>query len=785
MLLPAVAQAQHIFHGSVNNKEKQPVAYATVIWQSLPDSTIKATTMADSNGMFSFAVPASKGLLNVRAAGYKTFFKSITDTAFRYADALLQTDSKALGEVTVTASKPLLERKADRTIFNVENSIASVGSDALEALKKAPGVRVDNNDDISLAGKSSVSVMINNKLTQLSGEELAGVLQSIPSDQLSRIEIITTPPAKYDAAGNSGIINIITKKSLKNGLNGNIELGYQQNSSAAQSGNGAFNYRHNRINIYGNGNSYNGSYHPHQEYDIFFPGQQAVQRKDDRTTQIFDRFQLGADYNLSKNAVIGVLYTLGFGGPHWKEDETVVTSMYNTGTGHTDSVMRTSGHRRERGLRNVANLNYEWKMDSTGRKLSADLDYFTRTGRNSRDFVTGNEWSDGTTTGISSDNHTSGKQVIDIRSAKADVEWPTTFARYTFGAKASFIHNTSNNLFQYFNGNTYVTDTGKTNDFDYHENTQALYLSADKELSKKWQLQLGLRGEYTQTKGYSPTLNQTNTNSYFKLFPTVFVQYKPKEDHIFGFNYSRRIERPDFWIMNPFRSYTTATSYEEGNPFLQPSFSNNLELSYTLQSTYTFTVYTQQISDYFTRISKVDTLQQGISFHQANAGKIANYGLTANAVLTPFKWWECNLQLNGYYNKFSASGMAQAVSYGKAAWFAEVSNDFTLNREKTLLAELSGEYQSSQQSDYDVQRTHWTANAGIKKLMLHKQLAVALDVDDIFRTLRTRTYNQFNGTISNSYNDDRCLRFSLSWKFGNRNIQDKRTWKSSMDERAK
>lgn len=767
-LAPVAAFAQQLIHGKVTDAKHLPVSFATVALQRVADSTLITTAATDTNGIFVIAGNGAPAYITVTLPGYNTAVKTVDGDSVFF---VLQEANRQLSGLTVTASKPMIEHKVDRTVFNVETSIASVGSDALEALKKAPGVRVSNTE-IAISGKSSVMVMLNGRLVQFSGEELTALLKSIPADQLARIEVITTPPAKYDAAGNSGIINIVTKKNLRNGLNGNITGSYGQNTFASLATNGAVSYRKDKWNIYGD--FFLNKYRAATIDNVFTPyiDQEWRQYNNQQRTSIFDRGHLGVDYNLTPHSVIGLVYTLGGGGYFFDHDEDITTHIVNT-SGVLDSMLRTKAHTDETGLRNVAELNYEWEMDTAGKKLTANASYFNRTGTRVRGFTTQDFMGDGLPGGLFSTNRTTGRQDITIKTASVDMDLPTKLAMISFGGKVSFIHNTSDNIYEYADTTGYHTDQGKTNYFDYRENTQALYVNAKRSI-KKWEMQLGLRAEYTQTKGYSPTLNQTNLNDYFKLFPTVFVAYTASEKHSFNIAFSRRIERPAFWQLNPFRFYNNANSYSEGNPFLQPSFSTNGELAYSFRSKYTVKAYVQSITALSTFVTIVDTVNKLVISRNANAGKVANYGLSADGSFSPAKRWECTFQVNGYYAVFTSSFYgSNTASYSLPTFYAETNNSFTLNSKRTLLAELGFWYQHRQQSDFDIVASHYNLSAGIKALFFSKRLILAVSGDDILRSTAQRKHNLYNGTRGYYYDDDRNGRFSITWKFGNSNIRQR------------
>ncbi|RYZ49443.1 MAG: TonB-dependent receptor, partial [Sphingobacteriales bacterium] len=743
----------------------------------LPDSALITTEVADSNGHFSIALPNGKsGYIVISSTGYISRNVSLQDKREEYI--VLKPDANLLQDVTIQTSRKLVERRADRTIFNVESSITAVGSDAFDMLKKAPGVQV-NNGNVSIAGKSAVSIMINDRLVQVTGTELEAMLRSMSAGDISKIEVVTAPPAKYDAEGNSGIINIVTKKSQKNGLNGNLTLSSEWRTKASQKIQGAFNYRNGRLNVYGNSNVNRLTFVSEQYTNTAYPDAKQNQMLDQNNRPLFTWSQLGADYNIGKQSVLGLLYT--HGSMDTERDEWITTRFFSGTKMAIDSAISTKAFATDLGRRNVINLNYDWKIDSSGRKLSLNADYFTRGGRNSRDFTIRAVDPNGPKYGIQSDNRTYGDQGTDIISNRADLEWPLAWAKLSAGAKASWIHNYSNNVFNYLSGNDYVNDTGRTNTFDYRENTQALYVNASREWGK-WNAQLGFRAEYTQTRGTSITLSQVNTNRYFKIFPTAYLQYRANDNHSWNINYSRRINRPSFWDMNPFRRYTTATAYEDGNPFLQPSFSNNIELGYAYKSVLAFTFFVQNVKGYATRVSFIDTDNSTFHFSQANAGNELQYGLSATLSFSPLPWWETTTALYASYNKFSSDFYAAGVSYSRPSLSMEMNNTFMLNRSQTLVAELGFEFSSREQSDFDEEYARASLNLGLKALFFRKRFTLALSGSDLLRTDIWQVSNQYNGTFQRSYFDNRMLRVSLGWKFGNQLLKEKRERNSNSDE---
>lgn len=780
--LPAVAQAQRMLKLDVENTASAKLPFAEFrILRS--DSTQLYSGLTDSLGHFEGAVIADAAtILEVGAYGYISRYLSIGAGTSSFASQVhLGAATQALGGITVSSRKPLLERKADRTVFNVESSAAAIGSDGLEMLKRTPGLRV-SEDGIGIAGKSVVSVLINDKIIQISGQELLEMIRAIPADNISRIEVITTPPAKYEAQGSAGLVNIVLKKQLRQGLNGQLTVSYNQHFYSGGGLNGNFNYRKNKLNVFGSGNLFKGTVRDQDLIESPFPGQTQKQERESRRTSMFNRIQLGADYQLSPRMILGVNYTLGQGGWKYLSDERTLATFTNTGTGAADSILRTDSHIRDRGLRNVANVNWEWRADSGGRTITADLDWFSRNGRATQGFINNAFFGDGRPTGNASDNINAGRQQMDIRSGRVDVEWPTAFAKISAGGKATFIHNISDYDFAVRSGSGYETDPLRSNVFDYRENTQAVYLSAGKQLDR-WDFQAGLRMENTQVTGYSQTLNETYRNDYAKLFPTAYVQYKIGEGNSLGLNYSRRIRRPEFWDLNPFRNYLTPNSYDQGNPYLQPSFTDNLELNFLLNERFTFAIFGSSEKQLGTRFSILDTVNQAIIFTRANIGNMDAAGASFSGTFKPFKWWECNAQLRANYNVFSSTyfDAANTFSYRRATWSGDVTNNFILNKKKTWLAEINGRYSSRQAYDFDVQRPVGSVSAAVKAILWEGRFIAGISIQDIFRTEVSQYENMYNGTYQWSYEDERNLHLGLTWKFGNRNVAAKRERKVNED----
>ena len=690
---------------------------------------------------------------------------------------------KQIQEVEIKAKKKLIERKVDRLVFNVENSISATGGDALDALKVTPGIRVQN-DKISMIGKSGMAVMVDDKVIQLSGDDLINYLKTISSDNIKSVEVITTPPAKYDAEGNSGIVNIRLKKAKKNSISGNLRTSYTQATYSLGSLGGSLNYQKDKLTVTSNINYSNGSIAPYQEYTIYYPNFTWFEENKKRSFQNNLGGRLTLDYEINPKTTVGIQYSGVIAQPIVKGKNTSYITNYQS---VLDSLIITPS--RLEMERNTHSLNFHsvTKTDTIGTQYSIDIDYFKFKSNLGNRFNTDTYFSNGIRIPnryISANNISN--QNIDMYSAKLDYEMPLKWINFSFGGKISFINNDSAvSYFDTTNTNS-VFDPTKSNMFNYKENTQALYVSGSKPLSEKWDLQLGLRLESTQTKGYSKTLNQTNKNDYVKLFPTFYLTYKTSENSTLGLNYSRRINRPTYGDLNPFRFYSSAYNYGEGNPFLQPFYIDNAEISFT-HSNYFSSIYVEYITNGFdqvTFVSNDNPVQKVIPY---NFYKQVKIGTTQSYTFTRWKWLESNNMLNIIYAKTTSDlSNAKIPKLSKLTAYFISNNSFVLNKNKTLKAELSFTYLSPSVAGSYITTSWYYFDAGIRYEVFDKKLQIALNAMDIFRTNKVTFIQTVNNIRQESfdYRDTQKIRLSLTWNFGKTlNRQQRET--SNEDEKSR
>lgn len=686
-----------------------------------------------------------------------------------------------LADVQIHSKKPLLEKKIDRTVFNVENSVAAIGTDALELLAKVPGVRV-MNDQVSLVGKGAVNVMINDKLIQLSQDDLSNYLKSISSDQISKVEVITNPPAKYDAQGNNGLINIVLKKVTVEGFRGSINTVFTKATHPTASAGGNLSYRKDKITLNSTFNIRKGSIVPFEQSTIFYPNQTWNVINKDRNFRTVPSGQVGLDYQISKKTLLGLSYNGGLTNFH--SEENISTNVIHP-NGKLDSLLNSDANAKIRSNFNAANLYLKQSLDSTGKQLIINADWFKFDDDKFRFFNNQSYFSDGSLIPNSFAEYLSAsKQNIDLYTLKADIDLPFKTFKFAVGAKLSFIHNESDVAFYKKKNEVYDLDLNQSNVFTYREHTQALYANVNKTF-QKWDFQIGLRGEYTQIDGVS--VNQRNENSYFQLFPTLYVVYRATDQSVWNINYGRRINRPAYRKLNPFRWYSNPFVYAEGNPFLQPSYNNNVEISHAYKSIFISTFSFSNTQDGFNDVNFIDAGSNTQASKPVNFITGYQYHLSNSIVLNPFKNWQTTNQFDVFYS-VSNSSIIQTLSNleGAGAYFSTL-NQFTFNKSKTILADVNFWYQFPTVEGLNENKSQCNLDFGFKTLLLNKKLQLSLNANDILKTNEYRYSSLINNIRQeySNYYDARQIRFTARFNFGNEKIKSQERKAGNDEERRR
>ncbi|WP_205511348.1 TonB-dependent receptor [Longitalea arenae] len=783
--------------GVITDADAQPVESASASLQRAKDSSLVKVAVTDKYGLFEFDnILQGDYFVTVTAVGYKKisskrFTVPVASTYKIPSFQLQKADAKTLGEVTVSAKRPLIENKIDRMVVNVEAAPTNAGASALEVLEKSPGVTVSNEGEISLKGKQGVRVMLDGKPTYLSPADLANLLKNLPASALDQIEIMTNPPARYDASGNSGIINIKTKKSLTEGLNGSISIGgtvsnwkYRSNSweyPVRGTSSINLNYRKGKWNLFAN---YNYNYREGRgslELDRrFFEKDGSLNSTSFTNTQFIGRnnnqtIKAGFDYYANKKNVIGVALTgFGFfGRPYPTSSQTIFRP-----DGSIESVLESRIANRNNFFNYSANINYKHTFDSTGHELTADIDYigYLNSARNTL-YTSIYDNNGGALGGLTLSGDIPG--LINIYSAKADYVRPLkNNLRFDAGFKVSYVKNDNEVKYERNDNGTWKPDN-RSNHFIYRENINAGYISFNKKW-KKWSGQAGLRIENTIAKGKQVTNDSSFTRNYTSLFPTAYINYEASKNHAFTLTYGRRIERPNYQDLNPFIWFLDSLQYRQGNPYLLPQYANNIEFRHTWKGRFTTTINYTLTDDVISQLLKQNTEKRITFLTTDNVAKFKNIGLAINAPFSPVKNWNVNLFVNVfnnryegiYFNSFTGNNDPIDISYTSA--LVNVSNTFTFK--KGWSGEVSGWYRGKAIEQLTIADPMFFLNLGVQKMVIRGKGTLRLNVRDPFhwQQFRGRTlYSDIDVKIFNRW-DNRNITATFSYRFGKSSVAQAR-----------
>lgn len=792
-LFPLQALAQTEETGSISmtvlDDEKKPLPDVSIRVLTASDSLIAKIGITDTLGRATIEdLKPGDYFLEFLSFGFDTYRTAVISINAKNLNAsldqvMLVKMSGDLGEVTIMDKKPFIERQLDKLVLNVENSITAMGSSVLDVLERAPGVIIANGTSINLKGKQGVIVMIDGKPSPLGGEDLINYLRSIPSANIQKIEIITNPSAKYDAAGNAGIINIVFKKDQRLGFNGNFSLSYGQGMYGKPSGATNFNYRNKKLNFFGN-YSYSQPTNFTRFYinRKFFNSDRSVQSVFDQDSFIKSIFhshnsKVGVDYYASPKTVIGVM----FNGNFFTQDRDGFTDARITNS--EDVLLYTSGTKTlldERKINGFGNFNVKHTFDSTGRELTFDADYGKIDWRFNQDFTTNYYDAAGAPT---FDNSTKTIQSggITILSAKTDYLHPIKGGKIEAGLKSSYVE--TDNDIQFYNvfNNNNVFDSTRSNHFIYQENINAAYVNYAREF-KKIDFQLGLRAEHTLANGKQITTGQNFDRNYLYLFPSIFFNRKFSDNHIVSLSYSRRIDRPSYHQLNPFRIFTDPYTSTVGDPQLRPVLTHSADLSYTLKGAYVFSVGYAHSKDVITDVFIQNDTTKASYQTPAN---IQNYDQVYFSASIPFsvKQW-MNSSLNGsvYMNKYSSKFLGGNLNNNSLSFDVNMTNTFMLGN--GWAAELSGYYQSQQAWGLFTIKNLAQITCGVQKTTKSKMTTFKLSVSDITYTNRIAVvvvYQNQDWHTSRTW-DSRVLTFSFVQRFGKNTVAQSRRRNTGVED---
>lgn len=780
--------------GVVLDAANKPVDGATVILLSAKDSATVKTTLGNADGSFVLDnLKANSYRLVVTLLGYQSYKSGTINLSEQQTLKLpaitLMAASKTLKEVSVTAQKQLIEQKIDRTVVNVNALISNVGSNALEVLEKAPGVVVDDNGNISFKGKNGVMVMIDDKPTYLSGEALANYLKSIPASQLDQVELMSDPPAKYDASGNAGIINIKTKRSKEQGFNGTLSAnaGRARYWRSGESLN--INYHVGNINIFANlGYNIQNSYRRLDVGRTYLNAAGNVTSSYTEEAYFYPKTytpnaRIGLDYFLSPKTTIGFILSGTF---TTNNNFNPVNSVIRNGAGGIDSNIvaanSTGSFFNNKGI----NMNYSHQYDKKGRELSFNIDYLNYTSGRDQTFLNSSYNAAGI---LAASQHITADlpAMLNIYAAKADYAHPlSNKAKLETGLKASYV--STDNSANYFNvaNNISTVDNNTSNHFIYKENINAAYISFSKEY-KRLSLQAGLRLENTNITGHqlgnAQSPDSAFTQHYTNLFPTAYLLYKLDTvgSNTLKLAYGRRIDRPYYQDLNPFITILDKYSQWEGNPFLRPQFAHEFELTYAYKSLFSIGIDHNIVNDYRVEYD----FQKGNIFSATtmNLGQRIHWALEFYMALNPVKWWNFTLNTELDHNNYVGQLATLNVNTTTTYLYLNYINQFNLSHGWN--SEVSLFYLSP---STDSQFTHiyrQQVNVALAKKLFGDKVTVRLSARDIFRgNFSAGNITNIPNVLATYHNDNanRMVILGFTYNFGTAAKNTKKHTNSAQSE---
>lgn len=765
--------------GKVMEKEGVPLPFATVSLFQSDRKTLSKAEFSKEDGVFEIAgVSPGEYYVEITYLGMQTW-KSATFTIngkpFILETVIMKEEENMMEEVVITGTRPIVEMKPDRTVFNVQGTINAAGDNGLQLLRKAPGLVLDNNDNIIMMGRSGVLIYVDGKQLRLSGDDLRNFLQNLSSEQIDRIDIITNPGSRYDAQGNAGIIDIRLKKDKNLGYNGSVSTSLSQGIYAQGNLNANGNYRNKKVNIFGGAGGGIGNPWNRMEFVNFQNGLILNEKLNQPGRFENINFRAGADWFVNPKSTIGILVSGNSNDFNMQGNATNRISNQET-PNIIDSILIANNEMVSNRTQFTYNLNYAQVLAKG--TLNVDLDYGTFRRVSEMDQPNRYFSGDGNTLLTEVLSFFSTPADIDIASAKVDFEYTILGGQFTAGTKYTKVGTDNTFLFYDVLDNVRVRNDRRSNLFSYDEAVSAGYVNYSKAINAKLRISAGLRVEHTDAVGelntFLPELGQEPVVfNYFNWFPSAGLTYQASKDHTYGVNYSRRINRPDYKVLNPFREQMSELAFSKGNPFLQPEIADNAEFNYTYKYTYNFKLAYSHTGNKIARLISPDEDDPRAGFITwENLATQEVYSANLAFPLSPVKWFSTYFNFNASYIKNRAEyENGSTIDINAFTYNIFIQNTFTLPGAWKI--ELSGFYNGPGVWE-GVMLTDpiYAVNVGVQRRFLNK-FNVRLNCSDIFFTNQWSGTMNFNGLVGemNGGWDSRRLNLSISYDFGNQNVK--------------
>ncbi len=683
-------------------------------------------------------------------------------------DSLFQVENTDLGEVLIRVNQPIFQQKADKMVFNVENSTLSDGSTVLEVLGRAPGILVSHDGELSLRGKNGVSVMINGKLSMLSSKELANLLRSTNSSLVKNIEIIANPSAKYDATGNAGIINIVLKKNVVEGLNGTAYTSGGRGRKNRMNTGFSFNYNPNAWRVFGD---YSYTFRGEEErktfeQDFFDPKNPSTYpiRHSDQTYKTSEpltsnNFKLGTDYQLSTKTTLGFLIDAKIG--RYENKSKGDNQIYAPIETLYSSIV-TDNYNQEHWYDYTYSFHGTHQFSPEGTRLDVEIDWEQSKFRSIQTqelhplLFTQEEHND-----------RRGKIPSKFRvfNGKLDLTIPLLNNQtLETGWKSTVKSNDNPSIYELKEDNQWIIDPVTTNHYAYKEQIHAAYLNYKLALDH-WQIQVGLRNEYTDRNIHQKTSNEEHQTDYNKLFPSASIKYETDHAHSFYASYSKRINRPSHFDLNPFRFYSDPFNYWEGNVHLKPEITHATELGYIWSKYLIGTLYFSQTKDVMTQVYRYEENQTILVKTQENLSKSYHYGATLTATINPTDFWTLSSMFNVFNNQYKGEYQETTIDSKQLAFTVNAQNSFSLL--KGIKAEINGQYFSKSTIGLYKREAYFDLSLGASKAVFNEKGNIKLGITDVLKTNNfILTGTNFGSYVRQKYDlDSRVMTLSFNYNW--------------------
>ncbi len=765
--------------GQLQDNLKQSIVYANIALYKTSDGSLVKGAISDESGVFQLRnIAKGSYLLIASYIGYSDFRKeNITLTAQEQLDLgtlIFKNSPTELQETIVTASRPILETKPDRTIFNIEKTINSVGSDVITLLRKAPGITVDSNNNINLLGRSGVLMYVDGKRLPLTGDDLSGYLQSLTAEQIDRIEIITNPGAQYEAEGNAGIIDIRIKKDKNLGLNTTINSGFSQGRHPQSNLSINGNYRNEKVNTFGIIGGINRKTYDNEYFNSFQNDLNLLESAEHQIENEGYDYRFGSDIFLSNQHNLGFLLTKQKGNKEVNLLNTV--EIYNTTINQLDSTLIADSKTKQKTQQQTYNINYKFD-NQKGRNLNLDLDY-GRYKNTQTQFQPNKYYNQNGQLLSESINQFDTPTDIKIYTLTLDIKDNIFGGQISLGTKLNRVNSYNSFLFFDEIGGELIQSNQQSNLFDYNENIYALYLNFAKPLGRLINFSMGIRAEKTKAKSvlqvFSQDLKEPTVDlNYLDWFPNAGITWQANPENMVSLNYGRRINRPDYKVLNPFNFQLSQLSFQKGNPSLRPEIVNNIEVGYTYNNRYNLKLAYSETKNRIAQFIGPDDFDSRIKVYSwQNLGKQKVVSINFSTRITINNWWKAYFNLSGGHSDNQANYENGAV-VDIQSFSYNIYQQHTLELPNKFSVEISGYFSGPGiWEGVFLYEPSYSLNLGLQRKFLNEKLNVKIGAADIFYQTGWSGYSNFNGLYSegNGNWDSRRLSISISYKLGNQNV---------------